>query len=66
MSDVVAACLLTLIVSAVAVGCTLSVTSIQLFSVDWDNYKSSLYYYFSEGGRVYKSVTGRWHEKQNK
>jgi len=42
---------MSLIVSAVAVGCTLSVTSIQLFVVDWDNYKSSLYLYLSEGGR---------------
>jgi hypothetical protein len=46
--------------SAVAVGCTLSVTSIQLFSFDWDSYKGSLYFCFSEGSRVCKSVTGRW------
>jgi hypothetical protein len=61
--DVVLACLLTLIFSAVAVGCTLFVTSIQLFSFDLDNYKSSWYFNFSEGGRVCKSITGRLHWK---
>jgi hypothetical protein len=33
-------------VHAVAVECMLSLTSIQLFCIDWDNYKRSWYFFF--------------------